>query len=76
VREIDTVARLGGDEFVLILSELNADKAAATSQARLVAEKILATLSMPYLLTVNPPGQSVSMVEHQCTASIGVTLFI
>ncbi|MDX8400109.1 MAG: CHASE domain-containing protein, partial [Gallionellaceae bacterium] len=39
VREIDTVARFGGDEFVVILSELDVDKAAATLQAQLVAEK-------------------------------------
>lgn len=76
VREIDTVARFGGDEFVVILTALNEDKAAATLQAQHVAEKILVSLSAPYLLSVNPPGQPASMIEHRCTASIGVVMFI
>ncbi len=76
VREIDTVARFGGDEFVVMLSELDVDKTAATSQARLVAEKVLAALSIPYLLDVRHDGQPCSTVEHHCTASIGVVMFI
>ncbi|MFA6013941.1 MAG: ABC transporter substrate-binding protein [Gallionellaceae bacterium] len=76
IREIDVVSRFGGDEFVVMLNELDADMDAATSQARFVAEKILAALSAPYLLTVNKDGQPVSTVEHHCTASIGVAMFI
>ncbi|MDP2805742.1 MAG: GGDEF domain-containing protein [Gallionellaceae bacterium] len=76
VREMDTVARFGGDEFVVMLSELDVDKTAATTEARLVAEKILATLSSPYLLAVSHDGQPISTVEHRCTASIGVAIFI
>ena len=76
VREIDTVARFGGDEFVIIVSELDVDKIAAATQARLVAEKILASLSEPYFLAVNAADQSSSLVEHRCTASIGVAMFI
>jgi diguanylate cyclase (GGDEF)-like protein/hemerythrin-like metal-binding protein len=76
VRETDTVSRFGGDEFVVMLSELNADKAESTSQARIVAEKIRATLSEPYRLAIKREGEADTTVEHRCTASIGVALFI
>ncbi|MEI7843177.1 MAG: diguanylate cyclase [Gallionellaceae bacterium] len=75
VREIDTVARFGGDEFVVMLSDLNEDKSLAAEQASSVAEKILSTLSEPYLLIVKKEGSPDTVVEHRCTASIGVTLF-
>ena len=76
VREMDTVARFGGDEFVVMLSDLNADKAKSTSQAEIVAEKIRITLSQPYLLTIKHEGKVDTTIEHHCTASIGVALFI
>ncbi len=76
VREMDTVARFGGDEFVVMLSGLKADKTGATSQALLVAEKVLAVLSSPYLLIVNHDEGLSSMVTHRCTASIGVAMFV
>ena len=76
VRQMDTVARFGGDEFVVILSELDVDKTAATFQARLVTEKILASLSTPYLLTVSRDVSAESPVKHHCTASIGVVMFV
>ncbi len=76
VREMDTVARFGGDEFVVVVSELDADKADSAAQATIIAEKIRVTLSEPYQLTVAHYGKIDPMVEHHCTASIGVTLFI
>jgi diguanylate cyclase (GGDEF)-like protein/PAS domain S-box-containing protein len=76
VREIDTVARFGGDEFVVILNGLDMDRTAATSLVQPVVEKILASVSAPYLLTVSRDIQATSTVEHHCTASIGVALFI
>ncbi|MHB8949124.1 MAG: PAS domain S-box protein [Rhodoferax sp.] len=76
VREIDTVARLGGDEFVVMLSDLSADKSRSTEEARLIAEKIRAALAAPYLLTVTREGKTGAAVEHHCSASIGVVLFI
>jgi len=76
VREVDTVARFGGDEFVVVLNELGADKAASTAQACSVAEKIRATLAEPYRLTFSRKGQADTTVEHHCTCSIGVALFI
>jgi diguanylate cyclase (GGDEF)-like protein/PAS domain S-box-containing protein len=76
VREVDTVARFGGDEFVVMISELDADGDESALQAGGIAEKILGTLSEPYRLTVRREGQSDTPVEHCCTASIGVALFI
>jgi diguanylate cyclase (GGDEF)-like protein/PAS domain S-box-containing protein len=71
VRETDSVARFGGDEFVVILSELEADISESLPQARLVAEKIRRVLCEPYEL-IGPMG---SMVQHCCSASIGVVVF-
>ena len=76
VREVDTVARIGGDEFVVMLSELDADKAKSAAQAAGVAEKVRLSLAEPYRLTIAHPGESIATVEHHCTASIGVVLFI
>ncbi|MBP9148740.1 MAG: diguanylate cyclase [Rhodoferax sp.] len=76
VREMDTVARLGGDEFVVMVSELDASHAASTQQAQRVAEKIRVALAEPYLMRLHKPGQADVMIEHHCTASIGVTLFL
>ncbi|MBI4808798.1 MAG: diguanylate cyclase [Nitrosomonadales bacterium] len=76
IREVDTVARFGGDEFVVILSELDADKAKSLKQTRMVAEKIRQTIGETYRLTVMQEGSHVPcIVEHRCTASIGVVLF-
>ncbi|MBK7425359.1 MAG: PAS-domain containing protein [Propionivibrio sp.] len=76
VREVDTVARFGGDEFVVMIGDLDADKNESMAQARLIAEKIRVTLSAPYLLTIRHEGKAETRVEHHCTASIGVALFI
>ena len=76
VREMDTVARLGGDEFVVMLGELGADKAQSTEQTAGVAEKIRASLATPYQLVVAHPGNLVTTVEHHCSASIGVVVFV
>jgi len=76
VREADTVARFGGDEFVVMLGELDADKAESTAQAGIVAEKIRSILAEPYLLKIQREGKAETTVEHHCTSSIGVVLFI
>jgi diguanylate cyclase (GGDEF)-like protein/PAS domain S-box-containing protein len=75
VRDMDTVARFGGDEFVVMISELGADPARSSAQARLIAEKIRASLAQPYRLTLHREALPDTTVEHRCTASIGVILF-
>ncbi len=77
VREVDTVARFGGDEFVVILGELDSDENASMARASIIAEKIRAALSEPYLLNIQKDEKAKSMtVEHRCTSSVGVTLFV
>jgi diguanylate cyclase (GGDEF)-like protein/PAS domain S-box-containing protein len=76
VREMDTVARFGGDEFVIILSELDTENGESVEQARVVAEKIRIALSEPYLLKVKQESQPDTTIQHYCTTSIGVALFI
>lgn len=75
VREMDTVSRFGGDEYVVMISELVADEAESTEQARNVAEKIRIVLSQPYQLTIRHDRLDDTTVIHHCTASIGVALF-
>jgi diguanylate cyclase (GGDEF)-like protein len=61
LRENDIVARLGGDEFVVLLTELTAEKYAATA-----AQKIIAAIARPFILL----GQ-----EFRVTASIGISSY-
>ncbi|MEK6212391.1 MAG: diguanylate cyclase, partial [Pseudomonadota bacterium] len=76
VRAVDTVARFGGDEFVVILSELYVDKTESTTQAGIVAEKLRAVLDKPYVLKFKQEGKAETTLEHHCTSSIGVVLFL
>jgi len=76
VREIDTVGRSGGDEFVVILGTLDADQAVAASQAMQIAEKIRVTLAQPYLLTLPRATGGAQCIQHCCTASVGVVVFV
>ena len=75
VREIDTVARFGGDEFVVMIAELDLNKAKSIKQAKLVAEKILKTLSDPYQLKLKSIEHPEATIKHLCTSSIGITMF-
>lgn len=74
IREIDTVARFGGDEFVVILNALHENKQESTKQAHAIAEKIRLSLSALYVLNIPHEGKE-QLVEHRCTASIGVLVF-
>ena len=74
VREIDTVARFGGDEFVVILGDQSSSREEMYKQAKVVAEKIVATLARPYQLTRFRDNKNIA-VTHECTTSIGITLF-
>jgi diguanylate cyclase (GGDEF)-like protein/PAS domain S-box-containing protein len=76
VRAMDTVSRFGGDEFVILLKELDVDKAESTSQARIVAEKIRVSLAEPYVLTLKSETDADLVIQHHCTASIGVMVFL
>jgi diguanylate cyclase (GGDEF)-like protein len=73
---MDTVARFGGDEFVVIVSHLDLDKKESLIHAGHVAEKIRVNLARPYVLSVPQNDGAVATVEHHCTVSIGVTLFL
>ena len=75
VRKADTVSRFGGDEFVVMLCELSHNRAEATEQARVVAEKIRASLSECYQLPVRIEAGTLATIEHRCSASIGVQVF-
>jgi diguanylate cyclase (GGDEF)-like protein/PAS domain S-box-containing protein len=66
VREGDTVARFGGDEFVVLLARLSGNATDAAAEVRAVGMKILASLARTFVL---------DNVEHNTTASIGVSLF-
>ncbi len=77
VRQVDTVARFGGDEFVVLLDDLTTNKDQALTQTDLVAGKIRKLLANPYMLQTAPGGiDAPQTIEHQCTASIGVALFL
>lgn len=76
VREVDTVARFGGDEFVIVLSELREGEAKSAMEAGVVAEKIRLALAAPYSLTFKGENEAETSVEHRCTTSIGIVLFI
>ena len=76
VREMDTVARFGGDEFVVMINELSLDKPQSQVEAGIIAEKIRRRLAEPYRLTVKRRGHADEVVEHQCTATIGVVVFV
>jgi diguanylate cyclase (GGDEF)-like protein/PAS domain S-box-containing protein len=62
VRETDTVARLGGDEFVVLCEELD-----GVHDATDLAQRILATLSMPFSMGVD---------TMHVSASIGIALSV
>jgi diguanylate cyclase (GGDEF)-like protein/PAS domain S-box-containing protein len=76
LRGVDTVARIGGDEFVVLVSELSKDKAESARLAGIISEKIRIALAAPYLLNPEEEDSPKNQVEHRCTSSIGVSLFI
>lgn len=75
VREADTVARFGGDEFVVIINDLDVVYEAAHVHALTVAGKVLESLTAAYRLSVPQPQEDDVVIEHRCSASIGVVLF-
>ncbi|MDD4963948.1 MAG: diguanylate cyclase [Gallionella sp.] len=76
IRKADTVARFGGDEFVVMIRELTKDKMYSMTHAALISEKIRDALAAPYRLRIPQKEGGEFWVEHLCTASIGVVLFL
>lgn len=76
LRAIDTVARFGGDEFVVLIGHLTANEAIAIEEVVTIAEKIRVELSHPYLLQGVEASNKGRVIEHQCTSSIGISLFL
>ena len=60
----------------MLLNELDSDKTESTLHAGVIAEKIRLALAKPYLLTISQDGNASDSVEHHCTSSIGVVVFI
>ena len=75
VKAEDTVVRLGGDEFVVLVAELGSDLSSARFKAATVANRILQQVAKPYHLLVQLENQPLSTLKHECTCSIGVSLF-
>jgi diguanylate cyclase (GGDEF)-like protein/PAS domain S-box-containing protein len=66
VHSDDTIARLGSDEFVVVLDSLSTNADHAAEQAKLVAERVHATIHEPLRL-----GDQ----DYRCKSCIGVSLF-
>ena len=66
VREADTIARLGGDEFVVLLEDVDGLSDEVPQNVALIAEKIRASLTVPYQL---------EDYEYHGSTSIGVSLY-
>jgi diguanylate cyclase (GGDEF)-like protein/PAS domain S-box-containing protein len=66
VPEAESVGRPGGDEFVVMLEDLSEVAEEAAAQAKAVGERILASISQPYVIE-----------NREClsSASIGITVF-
>ena len=76
VREVDTVARYGGDEFMVIMSDLGTDRGLAMEKAKLLAEKLLTALAIPYSFPSQLGDPNSALMEYLATASIGCKLFL
>jgi len=79
VRDVDTVGRIGGDEFVVLINGLSPDASESRARLERIADKIRLALAAPYQLTIpdaDHPDKAPVTVEHHCTVSIGVALFL
>lgn len=62
--------------FVVIPDELSTHTPLSIGQATEVAEKIRNSLAEPHLLKLAKTRQAEAMVQHQCSACLGVVLFL
>ena len=75
IRASDTVARYGGDEFVVLLDSLDGDLEEAQQEANIVASKILASLALPFTLSIRDGKKDVKAIEYQSFSSLGIAMF-
>ena len=75
VRKGDVVSRLGGDEFVLVFDNLNEDKEISKESVFEIIEKIRIYIAKPYTFNIKNEENENIVIEHYCTASIGICMF-
>jgi diguanylate cyclase (GGDEF)-like protein/PAS domain S-box-containing protein len=66
LRAEDTLARMGGDELIVVLPEIGDHPEAAALHAQQVADKLLLSLTEPFVLAAG---------DYSVGASIGITVF-
>ncbi|MCG8038098.1 MAG: EAL domain-containing protein [Candidatus Thiodiazotropha taylori] len=66
LREGDTLARLASDEFAILLPELEGVSVTSNRQAHIVGEKVLSSLSSPFVIDDE---------EIAITASLGISVY-
>lgn len=76
IRGVDTASRFGGDEFTVLIGELNSCKVESVTQVKIIAEKIRTILAEPYVLKFESNCKVAKTIEHECSSSIGVALFL
>ena len=76
IRKVDTVARFGGDEFVVILNSLEFDKEQSRESSAEIADKVRIKVADPYHIEIKTSDGSKKLINHKCTASIGVCVFL
>jgi len=59
----------------VLMGVLDNDELESTRQARVVAEKIRLSLAQVYLLNTAQQHSGTSLIEHHCSASLGVVVF-
>jgi diguanylate cyclase (GGDEF)-like protein len=75
IRASDTVARYGGDEFVVLLDSLDGNLEEAKNEASIVANKILASLTLPYTLHLKDGKKEVQSIQYHSFSSLGIAMF-
>jgi diguanylate cyclase (GGDEF)-like protein len=67
---------MGGNEFVIVLAQLDVDNKISKQKAEKLAEKIRTELAKVYTFEIKNEYDTHLTIEHRCSASIGVALFI